>query len=136
MTQDLTFLKVLLVEDNPSLSYILTEYLRSLGVMNLTPAMDGMEALKKLDEAPQGFDIIISDLRMPRMDGMELVRHLGDRHFHGGLILLTGEGAQRKDDFLNSALRCGLKVLAALEKPIQGESLKEALNGPSNNPPA
>jgi len=121
-------LKVLLVEDNSDLCHIFQEYLRILEIGEVVAASNGMEAMEKYDKHAGNFDVVMSDLKMPKMDGMELLRGLADRHFQGGLILMTGEGRQQQNDFWNLAVFCGLKVLASLEKPFHGEALADAFS--------
>ncbi|MEQ9408637.1 MAG: response regulator [Fuerstiella sp.] len=58
----------------------------------LSTAADGTEALKKLDEI--GFDLVLTDLQMPGMDGLQLVREMKQRHPEVPVILMTGMGSE------------------------------------------
>ena len=68
-------LSVLLVEDNQELRDLLQEAISAWGYDSKT-AVDGIGALEKLAE--DHFDIVITDIHMPRMDGQELVEHIRD----------------------------------------------------------
>lgn len=82
--------RLLLVDDNPDIREWLTQSLG--GVFSVVTANDGIEALKRIDEALP--DLIISDWMMPNMDGIELLAELEKRADCSGLpiIMLTARG--------------------------------------------
>jgi DNA-binding NtrC family response regulator len=82
--------RVLVVDDDQRDRQNLAAIIADLGYLCET-AEDGEAALAKLNEAP--FDVIISDLMMPRMDGFELLRSLVDRGDLTPAIVLTGAGS-------------------------------------------
>src|SRR3984885_386478 len=82
--------RVLVVDDDPQDRQGLADIIADLGYFCET-APDGEAALEKLTAAP--FDVIISDLMMPRMDGFELLRTLFDRGDTTPAIVLTGAGS-------------------------------------------
>jgi DNA-binding NtrC family response regulator len=82
--------RVLVVDDDELDRKRLAEIIGDLGYFCET-AGDGEAALEKLNGAP--FDVIISDLMMPRMDGFELLRTLFDRGDMTPAIVLTGAGS-------------------------------------------
>lgn len=66
---------ILLVDDDPINLEILQEYLEDLHY-ELVTAEDGEEALNILMSAPEKFDVILLDLMLPKMNGLELMEHL------------------------------------------------------------
>ncbi len=82
--------RVLVVDDDQQDRQRLADIIADLGYFCET-APDGEAALEKLNAAP--FDVIISDLMMPRMDGFELLRTLFDRGDMTPAIVLTGAGS-------------------------------------------
>jgi DNA-binding NtrC family response regulator len=82
--------RVLVVEDDRATRYGLTELVRSWGYL-ADGAADGEEALQKVTTFRPG--IIISDLVMPRMDGLALLRSLRDQLSDIVIILLTAQGS-------------------------------------------
>ncbi|MGQ0504386.1 MAG: response regulator, partial [Myxococcaceae bacterium] len=70
---DTTGRRILLVEDDRDLSLILRDLLLFEG-FRVSSAVDGSEALERLTQAP--YDLVITDMMMPVMDGFELLRHL------------------------------------------------------------
>jgi two-component system response regulator HydG len=83
--------RVLVVDDDAGVRYTLRGILEDAG-LDVEEATDGVEALRQL-AAP--FQLVISDLRMPRLDGLELLRQLRARPSAPRLILMTAHGSER-----------------------------------------
>jgi DNA-binding NtrC family response regulator len=81
--------QILIVDDEPNLRKVLGAMLRQVGYDVLT-ACDGIEALEVL--ASDHIDVVITDLRMPRLDGMGLLRRLGDDFPNLPVIVITAHG--------------------------------------------
>ena len=81
--------RMLVVDDEAKMRRILDMALRSMG-HEVVQAADGLEALAAIDAAP--FDMVFTDLRMPRMDGMDLLRELRQRGEDVPVIVLTAFG--------------------------------------------
>jgi len=124
---DLSQLKVLLVDDDDFVLDLLTATLNGIEVTNVTTASEGQRALHLVDEQAVGFDVILCDLNMPKLDGVELLRHLANRNFTGGIILFSGEGQRILNTARDLANAHRLSVLGALEKPVTGDALAELL---------
>jgi EAL domain-containing protein (putative c-di-GMP-specific phosphodiesterase class I) len=80
-------IRVLLVDDEPPIARGLGRLLKAAGYA-LTTAHDGVEALKALEAA--AFDVVVSDIRMPNMDGLELLRSIRMRDLDMPVVFLTG----------------------------------------------
>src|SRR5437763_16376443 len=89
----------------------------------ITDACDGWMALMKIGAAAKPFDVIITDHRMPRMNGLELVRRLRVRQFTGKIIVLsaylTKENIQAYEE---------LEVDMMLAKPFDVVELQLAMD--------
>jgi len=81
-------LRILTVEDEPAVTHMLALLLGGPSA-KITKACDGWIALMKIAAAAQPFDVIITDHRMPRMNGLDLVRRLRVRKFAGKIIVLS-----------------------------------------------
>src|SRR5262249_25324494 len=82
-------LRFLVVEDEEFQSNMTVKILSALKVQSVHAAADGrqaLELLKTLDPPP---DIIVSDLDMPAMDGMEFMRHIGEMDSAPALIVAS-----------------------------------------------
>jgi DNA-binding NtrC family response regulator len=81
--------KVLVVDDEPGLRRALTRLLQASGI-SVRTADDGAMATEILAE--ESFDVALVDLMMPRMNGLELLAHIRDRHAATQVVLMTAFG--------------------------------------------
>ena len=82
--------RILVVDDEVKMRRVLEMSLRNMGY-EVSQAADGAEAMACFDEAP--FDLVMTDLNMPRMDGMQLLRALRERGEEVPVIVLTAFGS-------------------------------------------
>jgi two-component system chemotaxis response regulator CheY len=104
----------LVVEDSPTMRQLIVFALSRVKGLTCTEADDGVDALKKL--SGQRFDIIITDINMPVMDGLKLVKRIrGDETYRDvPIMIITTEGAEEDRE---RALALGANCYIA--KPIQ-----------------
>ena len=116
--------RILIVDDDPIVAESLADFLAREGFSTAT-AGDGIEALDLIAAAPdaRGFGILITDLNMPRMDGMELLRRLRKAHPSIVPIVVTGFG---KIESAVEAVKLG--AVDYLTKPVVDDELRLALN--------
>ena len=82
--------QILVIDDEVVSRQFLIAVLQRLGLGKVSEAVDGLDALMQLDAGDRVFDLIFCDLDMPRMDGIEFVRHLGERRYRGKLLITSG----------------------------------------------
>lgn len=104
----------LIVEDSPMMRQLLVFALSRVKRLAVIEADDGVDALKKL--AAGKFDIIITDINMPIMDGLKLVKRIRSDAVHKDvpIMIVTTEGAEEDRQ---RALQLGAD--AYITKPIQ-----------------
>ena len=104
----------LIVEDSPMMRQLLVFALARVKNLRVTEADDGVDGLRKLASAR--YDIIVTDINMPIMDGLKLVKRVrsDEMHKHVPVIIITTEGAQEDRQ---RALALGAN--AYITKPIQ-----------------
>lgn len=107
-------LHCLVVEDSPMMRQMLVFALSRLPQLRVTEADHGVDGLRKL--AANKFDIILTDINMPIMDGLKLVKRVRSDAVHKTvpIVVITTEGA---DEDRERALALG--ATAYLTKPIQ-----------------
>jgi CheY-like chemotaxis protein len=109
---------VLLADDDPLLREIAGEYLREVG-FKVTTATDGQEALDEV--ATWRFDLIITDMVMPNLDGIELIKAL--KHAAPGtpvMAISAGIAGSNADLILRAAMAVG--AVSVLAKPLERAS--------------
>jgi len=115
---------IMLVDDEPSILDLTERYLEKMGFFNITPCLSGQVALEKYQNNKDSFDIIISDLNMPEMNGVELLRHLSEEGYGGGIILLSGEDKRILEVAKDLAKARNLNVIGYISKPFKRDSLE------------
>jgi two-component system chemotaxis response regulator CheY len=110
--------KVLLVEDSGAMRAFVSAALAADGDYQITETVSGFEALKALPRGP--YDVIITDINMPDIHGLELVRYVKEapQHRQTPVVIITSDGGQRDRER-------GLQLGAAdyLVKPFSAEDL-------------
>ncbi len=134
---DIGTMRLLVVEDHPFQRALLVRLLQGLGVAAVAEAADGREALERLSGGT-AFDIVISDLDMPGMDGMALIRHVGNRGLPVSLILFSALDSAVTASVEMMTRAYHVDVLGVLPKPPTVEALREllALHVPQREPTA
>lgn len=114
--------RLLVVEDMPAVRAYVAETLGDLGddVM-IEVAADGQEALDRIAAASQPYDLVVSDVIMPRVDGERLLSTLRERRYPAAMIMLTAIG---HDDMVVRCLRMG--ACDYLVKPVGVDDLVAA----------
>lgn len=114
---------VLLVDDDPIQTAVLTNYFLGIQAENIFVASDAVEALAILQHEKNAINLIVSDLQMPNMDGLEFMRHLKDIQFSGKLALISS----LKHDLLDHAGRLAnlhkLNFIGQISKPMTKDKL-------------
>jgi len=112
--------RILIVDDEESVVFFLGENLAELGPgYTVETARSGEEALTKIAQQP--FDLVITDLRMPGVDGLELLESIRATDPKTRLILMTAYGSDRVE-----AEARRLKVYRYITKPFKIEDLVDA----------
>jgi two-component system chemotaxis response regulator CheY len=118
-------IKILLVDDNHHMRLMLNEILRAIGVREVHEAANGAEAIQALRTQP--IDIVMTDLAMQPMDGIDFVRRLRNGHESPNpmvpVIMITGHSTLRR---VAEARDVG--VTEFLSKPVTARGVIERIN--------
>jgi two-component system, chemotaxis family, chemotaxis protein CheY len=111
---------VLLVDDSAAMRAFVTSTLEADGAFSVTAVSNAFEALKLLPRTR--FDLVITDINMPDINGLELIRYIRDSPIHGKvpLVIISTDGGERDRQ---RAMKLGAD--AYLVKPFGPEALIE-----------
>ncbi len=112
--------EILLVEDSPSLSAVYQGYLNTDG-FNVQAVSNGSDALQSLEQS--AFDVVLLDLRLPDMTGMDVLKTIHDRGWRCSVIIITAHGSV---DIAIEAMRFGAVDFVA--KPFDATRLHVTLD--------
>ena len=118
-------LRALLLDDDPFMLEMLHAMFDELGCFEVTRASDARRALRLLPADPP--DLLVCDLSLPDMDGIEFMQAAARGGFPGAVLLLSGldRGVRFAAERLASAH--GLRVLGSYGKPLAFDTLRTAV---------
>ncbi len=114
--------RILVIDDDRGVRESVATYLRRIG-HEVSEASDGRVGLGVLGSEP--FDLVITDINMPDMDGIEVIDQLRDVSDGCPVIAMSGGGLFAKELLLKNAEMLG--ALSTLEKPFELDALHEAV---------
>ncbi len=114
-------LQILVVEDEKAIAHMIAMILGG-PASKVARARSGWEALIKIGATAQPFDVVITDHRMPRMTGLQLVRRLRTQNFGGKILVLSAHLAD-EDIRAYEALRVDMMM----SKPFDFDELQQAM---------
>ena len=120
-------LRFLVVEDHGFQRWTLGLLLQNLGARAVFSAQDGVEALEVLRHIDPPIDVVITDLNMPRMDGIEFIRHAADLAVPAAFIVTSEQDRSLVASVARMASAYGVHVLDAMQKPVTAGKLRGAL---------
>ena len=114
-------LRILVVEDEKAVAHMIALVLGGPAA-KVARARNGWEALIKIGATAKPFDVVITDHRMPRMTGLQLVRELRARTFGGKILVLS---AHLSDEDIQAYQDLGVDMM--MSKPFDFEELQQAM---------
>ena len=119
--------RVLVVDDHALQRSLLVRMLGALPVGAVTEASDGEQALARIAAAETPFDLVITDLDMPTMDGMELARRIAALPLPPPVALVSALDARILASVGTLSRAAGGALLSILPKPVSIDALREAI---------
>ena len=119
--------KILVLDDEPFMRKLLARMLTNQGFTSVTLCESGQAALDRVDGVDTRPNLILLDLNMPEMDGIEFVRHLVERNYTGSLILISGEDERMLQTVEKLVQAHKITVLGHIHKPVKPEALSALL---------
>jgi len=119
--------EIMLIDDDPVTRRVLSHMLARLGYPRVEAFDSGRSALRKLTGGQSTVDLILLDINMPEMDGVQFIRRLANCHYTGSVILVSGENSRILESVEKLIQSQRLTVLGHLQKPVKPEELAAAV---------
>ncbi len=124
---DKSAIHILLVDDEPLVLRLHKRMLENIGCALVTTCVGAAQALAAMDLAAQPPELILLDLNMPEIDGIEFLRHLVQRDYRGSVILVSGEDERMLHAAEKLVRAHQITALGYLRKPVKPELLAAVL---------
>jgi EAL domain-containing protein (putative c-di-GMP-specific phosphodiesterase class I)/CheY-like chemotaxis protein len=122
-------LSVMVVEDHGFQRRVALRLLAELGVEDVGEAADGTSALRLLSARAQPPDVVMVDLDMPGMDGVEFIGHVAQQRLARAVLVVSALDPALLNTVQSMTRAYGLRVLGSVEKPLTADKLAAALAG-------
>jgi EAL domain-containing protein (putative c-di-GMP-specific phosphodiesterase class I)/CheY-like chemotaxis protein len=121
-------LTFLVVEDDPFQRGMIVKMLAALGAAEIKEAGNGAAAIEMLESLSLSPDIVVSDLDMPGIDGMELIRWISVHAEGAALIVASAMQAELLASVEAMAAAYGVHLLGSIQKPVTRRKLQELID--------
>ena len=119
--------KILLVDDAAFMRKVVKDALSKNGYTDLYEAVDGADAVEKYDEI--GPDLVIMDITMPNMDGLEALKAIRGKHGDANVVMCSAMG---QESMVIDAIQSGAKDF--IVKPFKPERILKTVTSILGNP--
>src|SRR6478672_3083437 len=121
-------LQVMVVEDHGFQRRIALRLLSELGIERVLEGADGLHALEVLRKQTTPPDVVLVDLDMPGMDGIECIGHIAQERLARSVVVVSALDPALLNTVQTMARAYGLRVLGSVEKPLTRDKLESVLN--------
>jgi CheY-like chemotaxis protein len=111
--------RILIVDDNPNMSSLLSEMLEVFDYESIR-AGDGIEAIEKVEQ--NDFRLVITDMRMPKMSGLDLLRLIKAKRPDLPVVVISGYALDEEGNSILSSMADGF-----LNKPFKMSDIEQLL---------
>jgi EAL domain-containing protein (putative c-di-GMP-specific phosphodiesterase class I)/AmiR/NasT family two-component response regulator len=119
-------LRFLVVEDQGFQRWAVEQMLRGMGAAEVYSAADGKEALD-IVRGGRSIDVIVTDLNMPGMDGIEFIRHVGQLGSHASFLLVSAQEPSLIASVAAMTEAYGGRLVDTIHKPVNAQKLGAAI---------
>lgn len=118
MRAKLAHMSVLVVEDHDFQRQVALRLLQHMGIGTALEAADGRSALAVLGRQEHPVDVVLVDLDLPHMDGIEFIGHVAQERLANAVVVLTALDPALLNTVRIMARASGIRVLGTVEKPL------------------
>ncbi len=119
--------RIFVVDDEPFQHHLLERMLQALAAPPVESFDSGIAVLRRLQSIDTAAVLLVIDLNMPGMDGIELIRHLAQSNFRGAVALASGADTRVLETATRLAQAWRLRTVGHLRKPLSSGELRDAL---------
>jgi len=119
---------IVLLDDDPFMLKLLTHMLAQLGYTRVVACDSGEKALTRVRGTHEVVDLILLDINMPGMDGVEFIRQLVECQYGGSVILVSGENSRILESVERLIEAHRLTALGCLQKPVKPDELASLMS--------
>ncbi|MCW8875589.1 MAG: EAL domain-containing response regulator [Kangiellaceae bacterium] len=109
---------ILIVDDSRAICEAIRAILFHLGVNSIEMEHDGYSAVERVKYGATQFDLIILDLHMPKMDGLQCLRNLERCQYKGAIVLMSGLEPRVLSSAIRASRQYNLNLLGSISKPF------------------
>ena len=120
-------ISVLVVDDDDLQRQFLARLLARAGIGPLFWATNGRSALEAFHEEQHPIDVVVCDLLMPEMDGIEFLKQVSDEGYSPSIVISSGADEDTQREMETVAHTHGLRVLGFIPKPVSVDALLTVL---------
>ncbi len=125
---DPTTARIVLLDDEPLMLKLLARMLARLGYTRVVACDSGQKALQHVSGNHEVVDLILLDINMPGMDGIEFIRRLVECRYGGSVILVSGENGRILESVEKLIQAHQLIALGCLQKPVKPDELARLMS--------
>ena len=118
---------VLVVDDSLFQRELTSALLKQMGCERVSEAEDGEQALQRLRGCADDLPLLLVDLEMPRMNGLQLLQSLADEEIRPRVVIISGSDSKRISLVESMVRMRRMPILGTLPKPINASLLHELL---------
>lgn len=119
--------RILILDDDPFMLTLLSRTLERFGEPDALTCQSGDDALAALAASAPAIELILLDVNMPGMDGVEFIRRLVRQRYAGAIVLVSGEASRTLSGIERLVTEHRLHSLGVLSKPVDPEALARLL---------
>lgn len=121
-------MNVLLIEDDVFQATIISTMLESKEGIHVAVALSGEDALQMVSQSSFNADLVVCDLSMPGMDGIEMLFYLSQTLPNASYAILSAANEDVLESASNTAFAYGIKNLSVYSKPLSNEQAEQMLD--------
>ncbi|WP_394212948.1 EAL domain-containing protein [Enterovibrio calviensis] len=120
--------RILIVDDSTAILELIDGMLNDLGYKDVTRFSSSVDAIYEVRRFPAKYDIVLTDLNMPDIDGMGVIRELGNMSFKGGVCIISDLDIRIIELAAEVARQQHICLLGNVSKPINIDALQLILD--------